>query len=143
MTAYTHAGGIVARETGGKRDYLLVKARRTSDWVFPKGHIEAGESPGQAAVREVAEEAGVLAAVVGVAGSSRFYNGRERVVVSWFLMRYLGEARSDERRDVCWCPYDAAQQLLKHDNLRKALATAEQLAMQASRSPRGDAGDPS
>jgi diadenosine hexaphosphate hydrolase (ATP-forming) len=34
---------------------------KNGTWVFPKGHIEPGESKTQTAEREVAEEAGVQA----------------------------------------------------------------------------------
>jgi 8-oxo-dGTP pyrophosphatase MutT (NUDIX family) len=47
-----------------------VRARTSGDlWVFPKGHIEPGESVGEAAAREVREEAGVEALVVLAAWS--------------------------------------------------------------------------
>ena len=56
MSEYSHAGGVVARTEGGKREYLLVEARRRrGEWVLPKGHIEPGETPEAAAVREVQE----------------------------------------------------------------------------------------
>jgi len=54
------AGGVVINEAG---DVLLIRHRNGS-WVFPKGHIESGESKVDAAVREVEEEAGVQATVV-------------------------------------------------------------------------------
>ena len=39
--------------------YLMVRGRATGKWSFPKGHIEAGESPLQCAKRELYEETGV------------------------------------------------------------------------------------
>ena len=49
----THAGGVVFRETNGMVQYLLLQATNNSrEWVLPKGHIEPGESPQYAAVRE-------------------------------------------------------------------------------------------
>lgn len=41
---------------------VLLLKHVSGHWVFPKGHIEAGEDALQAALREVAEEAGVNAA---------------------------------------------------------------------------------
>ncbi|MEK3904083.1 MULTISPECIES: NUDIX hydrolase [unclassified Paenibacillus] len=39
-------------------DWVLVRQRERSTWEFAGGHIEAGESPGEAAVRELYEETG-------------------------------------------------------------------------------------
>ena len=57
----TSAGGLVIDATGTKG--LLIGRRDIKDqskekllWSLPKGHIEAGETPEQAAMREVAEE---------------------------------------------------------------------------------------
>ncbi len=62
--------------TGAELRVLLVTATRQPNlWVFPKGHIEAGETPEEAAVREVDEEAGVVATVVAPIGTLEF---RER-----------------------------------------------------------------
>jgi len=42
----THAGGVVYRLDGGVAHFLLVTARhQPKEWLFPKGHIEAGETP--------------------------------------------------------------------------------------------------
>ena len=51
---YTACGGVVVR--GGKVLVLLRPGR--GEVRLPKGHIEPGESPEQAALREVLEEAG-------------------------------------------------------------------------------------
>jgi 8-oxo-dGTP pyrophosphatase MutT (NUDIX family) len=39
-------------------EFLLVRTRSRIGWTFPKGHVERGESPVEAAVREAKEEAG-------------------------------------------------------------------------------------
>ena len=51
------AGGVV-RNTQG--EVLLLK-HKSGSWVFPKGHIDPGETALQATLREVEEEAGVAA----------------------------------------------------------------------------------
>jgi len=51
------AGVVVVRWTGEAWRYLLLRVFRT--WDFPKGGVEAGESPLQAAIREVEEETGL------------------------------------------------------------------------------------
>jgi len=49
------AGGVVVNPEG---QVLLVSQHGTS-WSLPKGHLEAGESPLEAARREIREESGV------------------------------------------------------------------------------------
>jgi len=45
----------------GPRGTVLHKHRRLGKWLQPGGHLEAGESPPEAARREVAEETGLAA----------------------------------------------------------------------------------
>jgi bis(5'-nucleosidyl)-tetraphosphatase len=49
------SGVVVVRETGAGVRFLLLRAYR--NWDFPKGLVEPGEDPLQAAVREAREEA--------------------------------------------------------------------------------------
>lgn len=44
---------------------LLIWHRATGAWMFPGGHVDPGESPAEAAVREVQEETGVVAQLAG------------------------------------------------------------------------------
>lgn len=48
------AGVIVVRHQTGQRHFLLLRAYQ--HWDFPKGLVEVGESPIEAACREVTEE---------------------------------------------------------------------------------------
>ena len=43
-----------------REQWLFVRHRERTSWEMVSGHIEAGESADQAAVRELAEEAGVV-----------------------------------------------------------------------------------
>ena len=54
------AGGAVVDDAG-----RLLMIRLRERWDLPKGHIEAGESGSEAALREVAEETGIRAELVG------------------------------------------------------------------------------
>jgi diadenosine hexaphosphate hydrolase (ATP-forming) len=80
------AGGIVFNEAG---DVLLIR-HRTGSWVFPKGHIERGESKADAAVREVEEEAGVQATILDPRQTwqTSYVNPRrEARRITWYLLR--------------------------------------------------------
>jgi len=53
------AGGVPMRLRDGRTQLLLIRRPRHDDWSLPKGHIDAGEHPLVAAVREVKEETGL------------------------------------------------------------------------------------
>lgn len=126
MTEHTHAGGVVVRQAGDRREFLLVRARRSDAWVFPKGHVEDDEDLEQTAVREVGEEAGVEAEVVRQVGVTEFRAGRERVSAVYFVMRYRGETPINEGRKRRWCDFQEARERLSYDNLREILELAKE-----------------
>jgi 8-oxo-dGTP pyrophosphatase MutT (NUDIX family) len=118
----------VARAVDGEQEYLLVEARRNRGvWVLPKGHIETGETPEVAAVREVQEEAGVRAAVVAQAGSSEYAVDGQPVRTIFFLMRYQGEVSRHEDRPCVWRRYEDALRLLCFDDTKRVLMRAHAL----------------
>jgi len=83
------AGGIVLFKGG-----VVLRRTRDGHWIFPKGHIERGESPQEAAVREVAEETGLRAEVVREAGQVSYRLGGRNYLVYLFLMRAREELPS-------------------------------------------------
>jgi 8-oxo-dGTP pyrophosphatase MutT (NUDIX family) len=127
--ALTHAGAIVVRSDADGPRYLLVRARRDpSQWVFPKGHIEAGETPEQTAVREVREEAGVSGRVTAPLGVLAFDDAR----VAIFLMEYAGDAAPSEDRETRWLPFAVARDHVSFPNARELLERAR-AAVEAAR----------
>ena len=67
MPRIQQAGAIAARVRGDDTEFLLVTARKQPDeWIFPKGHIERGETAEDAALRELREETGVTAELLGL-----------------------------------------------------------------------------
>lgn len=83
------AGGVVLRQ----QEVLLI---RVSDikgrpvWSFPKGRLDAGETPAQAAVREVREETGWSCRIDADLSTTEYWFQREgrrfRKTVVWFKM---------------------------------------------------------
>lgn len=79
------AGGVVFRPSGE----VLLLGHREGSWVFPKGHVDPGESPLEAALREVAEEAGVRAHCPDETqrDETRYVNARGQARrITWFLL---------------------------------------------------------
>ena len=130
----THAGGGVHREEDGDTVVLLVRAsREPHDWVLPKGHIEAGETPAQTAQREVREEAGVEASPTEYLGALAFERpGGERAHVGLFLMRFVGNVPAQEDREVRWCSFREAAELVVFDSTREMLEAAERMTRSPS-----------
>tara|TARA_R100001079_G_scaffold60431_1_gene30847 strand:+ start:1981 stop:2484 length:504 start_codon:yes stop_codon:yes gene_type:complete len=52
------AGAIIFNRNANGIEYLLLHGDKIG-WSFPKGHIEPGEAPREAAIREVKEETGI------------------------------------------------------------------------------------
>jgi len=70
------AGAVVVRLDGPEPRFLLVKARRDPTvWIFPKGHVEDGETAEETALRETQEEAGVIGRVLAPIGALEFESG--------------------------------------------------------------------
>ena len=124
----THAGGVVLRGRGATLRILLVTAKRQpNQWVFPKGHIEAGETVEEAAIREVEEEAGVIATVNEPVGSLEFRNARGLVRAQFFLMTFVSEEEPRENRRRAWFTAEEARQALGYEDSRMLVARAKQL----------------
>jgi 8-oxo-dGTP pyrophosphatase MutT (NUDIX family) len=111
--------------------------RKPPVWALPKGLIDQGEKPEQAALREVAEETGIEARLVTKLGDVRYVYtwAGERIfkVVSFYLFRYsrgrLGEIAPEQRIEVAearWLPLEEAPRQLAYKGERemaeKALA---------------------
>lgn len=123
---YEQAGAVVFRRDGAGLRILLVRARRNpADWIFPKGHIEEGETAGETALREAEEEAGVTGRVISsLAPLLTFRQGERQVRVQYFLVEYTGEVKPKEQRELAWLAPPEALVRLTHDAARTLLEHA-------------------
>jgi bis(5'-nucleosidyl)-tetraphosphatase len=128
------AGVVAYRLNDGRKEYLVlfqVRKNGEEQWVFPKGHIESGESAPAAALRELTEEAGISACTTERALGETVYvfdAGGERVqkAVAWFLVRCDGATSAVPRaaegfREARWLTQSAARGALTHDSDRALL----------------------
>jgi 8-oxo-dGTP pyrophosphatase MutT (NUDIX family) len=126
------AGGVVVR---GDEVVVIVPTRRAADGrkvlALPKGHVDPGESPAQAAEREVREEAGVVATCVGELGEVRYWYQRagRRIPkrVTFFLFDYVSGDVADHDHEVeeaCWFPLAEAGRRLTYKGEREMVMRA-------------------
>jgi 8-oxo-dGTP pyrophosphatase MutT (NUDIX family) len=96
----TSYGGVVLR---GDQLLVITPAGRRATGL-PKGGLEAGETPEQAAMREVREETGVVATVREPLGDVRYTyrrSGRRiRKTVHFFLCDFVGGSTDDHDHEV-------------------------------------------
>ena len=115
------AGGVVLEDAR----VLLILMRNLAGlkvWTFPKGHLEPGETPQAAALREVSEETGFDCEITGDLCTAKYSfvrNGR-RVDkdVRWYRMKRLGGdgviKTPDEIFGMKWCALDEAAKYLSY-----------------------------
>jgi 8-oxo-dGTP pyrophosphatase MutT (NUDIX family) len=126
------AGGVVVR---GEQVVVIVPTRRAANGsqvlALPKGHVDPGETPLQAATREVREEAGVVAEVVCELGESRYWYRRDgRTVgkhVTFYLFEYVEGDTADHDDEVVearWIDLREAQSALSYDGERRMVTLA-------------------
>jgi len=82
----------LARTKSGSVEVCLIRRRDSAAWGIPKGFIDPGHTPGEAALTEAYEEAGVSGRLLGESIGSYLYTKRNvRYSVAVFLMEVLEE----------------------------------------------------
>jgi 8-oxo-dGTP pyrophosphatase MutT (NUDIX family) len=133
----TSAGGLVVeRDAAGPRAALIGRIDRRGRllWSLPKGHVEAGETTEDAAVREVMEETGITGRVVAPLGTIDFWfvaEGRRiHKTVHHFLLLAQGGELSDEDvevEQVEWVPLDQLSERLAYADERRLIEQVPRL----------------
>ena len=127
------AGGIVL----DNNKILLVRNKKSeyvdnpkSFWGFPKGHMEDGEAPKDAAKREVMEETGFIVELTNVKPlvESRYeiFVDKEKVRKTvWFfkmnIVKAFDSEPDNEIEEVALVDYETALDLLTHKEDKKIL----------------------
>ena len=133
------AGGLVIDTTGtmglliGRYDHKDASGKRVL-WSLPKGHIEEGETPEEAAIREVAEETGITSAITKSLGVIDFWfmAGGKRIhkTVHHFMFTEVGGtllAQESEVDEVSWFPLSEIVDRLAYPDEKKLIAKSAEL----------------
>lgn len=133
------AGGLVVDSTGtkglliGRIDHKDASGTRLL-WSLPKGHIEEGETPEQAAIREVAEETGITSSISRSLGVIDFWfmAGGKRIhktVHHYLFSEVSGELtpQVSEVDEVSWFPLSEIIQRLAYPDEKKLIARSGEL----------------
>ena len=131
----TSAGGVVYRIVDGSPLYLLIRDSYRN-WGFPKGHVEKGELPDGAALREVSEETGLSdlamrGLIETIDWHFRFRGKLIHKICHFYLMETAESTTSPQRTEgitACrWLPFGAAEELISYANARDVLRKARTL----------------
>jgi len=127
------AGGVVLAETRPDAPVALVahrSARGSLQWTLPKGAREEGETVAETALREVREETGLEAELLGPLDTIDYWfvwapeRTRYHKFVHYFLMRFASgdfSQRDHEMEDAAWFEPDEARRRMAFANERRLL----------------------
>ena len=123
--AVVHDGNVIV-VVPVKRD-----AQRRRVLVLPKGHLDPGETDELAAVREVAEETGVIAELIDKLGDVEYSyerRGRRRFKrVAFYLFEYRSGSLDDHDQEIeeaRWMRLEDATRQLTHPGEREIVRRA-------------------
>ncbi len=123
-TTVRSTAGVVLRDDA--RRYLLVQERNPKAyglWNLPAGHVDAGESPQEAAVREALEEVGLIVELTDT--EPLFYaevpeKNRIRYAFLGVVKRGILTVRQDELLDAKWLTIEEIEALNLQNKIREA-----------------------
>ena len=122
------AGGVLLDDACRVLLIRTTNLRGEPVWTLPKGLIEPGERPEDAALREVREETGYAGEIVRPLEPSTYWfvrDGRKvKKRVDWFLMRLRGKVgeHDHEVEAVAWVPLAEAAERLTYRSDRALIA---------------------
>jgi ADP-ribose pyrophosphatase YjhB (NUDIX family) len=126
------AGGVVLRRIGGVVHTLVIRDPYRK-WGLPKGHVEEGESSGDAALREVAEETGLRdlrldRELVTIDWYFRSDGRRVHKFTTFYLMYSdVGDAEPEVKEGISaceWVPLERAHEHVSYGNAAEVVKVA-------------------
>ena len=128
------SGGLLERDDGGGLKIAVCRRTRyrdrdgaVGDWVLPKGKPDPGETSEQTALREVEEETGCGARLLGDVFVTEYMVGGEPKTVTFYRMEVLtegGETDATEIAEVVWLLPAEARARLTYETERQVVHDA-------------------
>jgi 8-oxo-dGTP diphosphatase len=102
------------------------KAPRLGEWSIPGGRMEMGETAAQAALRELGEETGVRAELLGLIDVVDFFGETGQMVLIDYAARWIaGEpAAGDDAIDARFVPVNEALAMVAWSETRRIIQQA-------------------
>ena len=130
------AGIIVFRKKEGKILYLLLHYE-LGHWGFSKGHIEKGETPQEAAKRELEEETGIkeVEIIPGFKKWFKYFFRSKGNNICKIVTYFLGETKQEkvklsfEHIGFKWLPFQEAMKQLTFKNTKTLLEQANKFLL--------------
>lgn len=123
----THSGTVVYQRKNDQLYFLVISSSSGQHWVLPKGHIEPLETPQDAALRELQEEAGVIGEIVAPLNIQRYIKKGKDVTIQYFLVQKKQLTQALENRTLRWEEASEARLLLSFEEALNALDDAIQM----------------
>ncbi|MBV7363149.1 NUDIX hydrolase [Actinomycetaceae bacterium TAE3-ERU4] len=136
----TSAGGLIVAPIDGVACVAVIARRNrlgNIEWCLPKGHLEEGETPQDAAVREVSEETGIFGNIITHLASIDYWFAGSGRRIHKVVHHFLLEAKTfdltvendpdQEAEDAAWVPLATVATRLAYPNERRVVAIARKL----------------
>lgn len=131
------AGAIPYTVIDGQLRVLLVTSRGSGQWLIPKGNIDSGLTPAQAAEKEAYEEAGIRGKITTDTPIGFFphfktlKSGEEKPVTvevyALLVERQLKRWPEVGQREACWMSADDAARSVKQPGLCQLLLRLKEI----------------
>ena len=129
MTYEKSCGALVLRREGDRFFVLMIRHKAGGHRSFPKGHVEAGETEYETALREVMEETSSKIAILSDFRATVSYSPAPGVMKD--VIYFLGfttdpriTAKEGEIAEVEWIPLAEAEDSLTYENDKTVLRAA-------------------
>ncbi len=125
-------GAVVYTVIGGRIQYVIIESRKGIHG-FPKGHMEAGETEEETALREIREEVGLNVTLVpGFRTEDEYPIPKKPGVIkhiTYCLAAYRDQTIQPQKKELSsagLCTFEEAMSRFEFDNTRRILREANE-----------------